>query len=518
MKRLAAALAALALLLSLAGCGRDGAERSPAPAPTPSAAPSPTPGAAPGTMEFVLPYYGDGGFHPITGTNRTNLTLAPLLYEGLYELDGAFEPQPLLCEAAFVSGDGLTWSFTLRQGAAFSDGSPLTAADAAYSLQLAMGEGAPYATRLKNIRAVRAEADGTLTVALNAPNGNLPALLDVPVVKETEAGPLGTGPYVLRAEGDELSLEARTDWWRNEPLPFDHIRLYAVQGADGLIHAFDTREISLVAADITGSNALGYSGSYEAWDYPTSVMLFMGYNAERGPCREAAVRRALSYGYERGAVAKSLFAQHAQAAALPVSPASGLYDEKLSDSLGYAPQTMEALLDEAGWTLSDGARVKGKETLSLTLLVNSENSYKSAAADYLASGLTRAGAAVTVRKLPWDDYAAALAAGDFDLYLGEVRLTADFDLSDLLTPGGALNYGGYRDEAVQGLLAAFRSAGGEARKTAASALYRGVAESAPFTPICFKNWSVLTHWGRLTGLSPTQQNVFYGFPGWKTGK
>lgn len=466
-------------------------------------------------MEFVLPYYEGAGFHPITGANRTNLALAPLIYEGLYELDERFTPQPLLCERASVSEDGLTWTLTLRQEVSFSDGTPLTAREAADSLQLAMREGTPYAARLGNIRSVRA-GEMEITVTLNEPNGNLPALLDVPVVKETEAGPLGTGPYALGGE-EVLFLNARVDWWQGKTLPFSRIRLYAVQGADGLIHAFDTREISLVAADITGSNALGYSGSYEVWDYPTSVMLFVGYNAARGPCRDPAVRKALSYGYERTAVAKSLFAQHAQAASLPVSPASALYDAALAERLSYAPQTMEELLDAAGWTLREGARSNGRETLSLTLLVNSENSYKSAAADFLAAGLMRAGIQVEVRRLAWDDYEAALAAGEFDLYLGEVRLTADFDLSALVRADGALNYGGFSDEEAEGLLTAFLLSGDASRASAAAALYQSLAETAPFTPLCFKNWSVLTHWGRLTGLTPTQQNVFYAFSQWKTG-
>lgn len=50
---------------------------------------------------------------------------------------------------------------------------------------------------------------------------------------------------------------------------------------------------------------------------------------------------------------------------------------------------------------------------------------------------------MTVTALPWADYTAALAAGSFDLYYGEVRLTADWNLAPLLATGGRLNYGGW---------------------------------------------------------------------------
>ena len=121
-------------------------------------------------------------------------------------------------------------------------------------------------------------------------------------------------------------------------MPLERIPLYNVREADGMIHAFDTQEISLVTVDITGANALGYSGTYEVWDYATSVMLYIGYNTASGPCADQDLRKALSYGYERTAVTKSILSQHARAAALPVSPVSPLYEETLAGTLEYAPR------------------------------------------------------------------------------------------------------------------------------------------------------------------------------------
>lgn len=87
---------------------------------------------------------------------------------------------------------------------------------------------------------------------------------------------------------------------------------------------------------------------------------------------------------------------------------------------------------------------------------------------------------------------AALKAGDFDLYYGECKLTADWDLSPLLSPGGALNYGGVRDTQLETLLTAFRTASeGEGRQTAARELCSYLKEQAPWwqcasspTPCC----------------------------------
>ena len=68
--------------------------------------------------------------------------------------------------------------------------------------------------------------------------------------------------------------------------------------------------------------------------------------------------------------------------------------------------------------------------------------------------------------------------------------------------------------AVLALLAALAAGSGEARTQAASVLYAYLAQEAPIAPICFKNGSVLTQWGRLSGLSPVRGNIFNRLEGW----
>ena len=116
---------------------------------------------------FTLPCYPDSGFHPIQGTHRTNLALGGLVYEGLYEVDPSFEAQPVLAVSSTVSEDGLTWTFTLRQGVTFSDGTALTAQDVVTSLNLAR-ESALYSARLSAITSVTA-GEGTVVIRLSTP-------------------------------------------------------------------------------------------------------------------------------------------------------------------------------------------------------------------------------------------------------------------------------------------------------------------------------------------------------------
>ena len=119
-----------------------------------------------------------------------------------------------------------------------------------------------------------------------------------------------------------------------------------------------------------------------------------------------------------------------------------------------------------------------------------------------------------LQQLPFEDYSAALSRGEFDLYLAEVVLTAGFDLDPLLGSGGGMNYGGWWDGETDALLSALRAAPEEGRALAAEALFARLEEQLPILPICFKNGSVLTQWGRLSGLSPVRGNVFYKLEEW----
>lgn len=507
MRRLIALGAAACLLLALAGCEEPGGDPAPeTPSPTPAATPAPEP------AQFALACYPDSSFHPIIGDNRTNLALSGLLYEGLFALDQQFQPHEVLCQGYTASEDARTWTFTLRPGVSFSDGTPLTAAHVADSLNQARGSAA-YAARLAAVSAVRAGED-SVTVSLSAPNGALPALLDIPVCLGTGDRPLGTGPYVLEEGPEGLSLRARSGWWQGEALPKDPIPLCALRGPDELIQAFDTRSVSLVSTDLTSANALGFSSSSETIDYPTSTLLFVGFNLRQGPCREAAVRQAVQRGADREAMATALLARHGTPAALPAAPGCPLYAREVAQTLDFSLSAVEEILTGGGWSRTDEGYQKGREQLSLTLVACGDNAGRISIANRLAEDLGRAGIPVEVRRLSWAAYLDALARGEFDLYLGEVRMTADFDPSVLMAADGALNYGGYADREAQALLEQFRAAAGQGRALSAKRLYQRMAQEPPFVALCFKNWSVLTQWRQISGLTPTQQNVFYRFTDW----
>lgn len=513
IRRLAAL--ALALCLCLAGCA---AEES---APTPSLASTPAPSPAAASTPYVEPaglslgYSAAGSLHPMEAADQGSLDVDSLVYEGLFQPDESFEPQPVLAASAEADETGRVWTVTVRSGVFFSDGTTLTARHVADSLQAA-GSSPRYAARLSGIAGVQASDERTVIITLSGPNGALPALLDVPVFLEREDGlPLGTGPYAFAQGEEHLSLRSNPAWWQGREPAFSEVSLVPFSSLEERASAFGSGEVTVVTTDYNAAGAPSWSGTYETHDYPTSVMLYVGYNtAWDKPCHDVLVRRALSMAFDRGKIVTTLMAGHAQEAALPVSPASPLYDAQAASALRRDDAGAAALLEEAGWKRNDdGILVQRRKTLALTLAVNRDSAVKQSIAEDLSKSLEGLGISVTVSALDWESYNAALTNGEFDLYLGEVRLRADFDFSPLVG-SGALSYGKYWGEELTAALDGFRASSGAARGDAARALYAVFAQEVPFAPLCFKTYSLLPRWGMAGSYAPLQDHPFNGIENW----
>ena len=440
---------------------------------------------------LTLAVYETQSLHPLFSDDRVNLTLFPLIYEGLFQLDTSFTPQNVLCRTYQISEDGLVWTFALRGDVTFSDGTPLTAAHVVHSLELARSPRSRYAGRFSGISSIAVVSEHELSVSLTRPNTGLPALLDIPIVLGDGQYPLGTGPYVLAREDGMFSLIPRSG---SDPT----IPLISVTRTRELTAAFERGDLSLVCTDPAATDSPGYSASCTTVDYDTTSLVYLGFNTVKSPFGSPATRRAAAAALDRSALVSAAWSGHARISALPIHPASPLYDESLARQLPAVDNARD-LVTQAG--------LSGR---GLTLIVNSENSSRVTAARLVARQLEQAGLSVNVSSLPWADYLSALSAGGFDLYLGEVSLTADFDLTPLISANGPLNYSRWRSSAADRLLDAFFAAPEDTRPQAASELCALLTEQMPLAPICFKRGSVLSRWDPASQLTPTRANAFYG--------
>lgn len=442
---------------------------------------------------FSLPYAIDQSLDPIDCPDGPQQTVASLICEGLFRLTPGLEAENLLCESYTYDPERYAYTFTLRSGVLFSDGSPLTARDVRSALERAR-QSERYGARLTHVTSI-SSGDGTVTITLSRPNTALPALLDIPIAKNSGGVLIGTGPYRLSQDESGVFLAPNSVWWQRRDLPTERISLTEASGQDAVLYRFTSHEVQLITADLTGTNPVALTGSVNQWEADTTLLQYVGLNTAAAPLNNAALRQALGECLNREHIVSGFLSGHARTAQFPISPLSTLYPEELE--VRFSADTPVQAVARTGYT----------PERTLTLLVNGENSFKTAVADYLSESFTAAGVPVETRILPWEEFAAALAAGDFDLYYGEVRLTADWDLSSLLSTGGALNYGSWANPETDDLLAAYGAA--ENRAAAMDALCQHLQQQSPILPVCFKSTSILTQAGVLEGLTPTATEPFY---------
>ena len=446
--------------------------------------------------ELIIPYYPERSLNPYQCTDYTNRVIGSLLYQGLFAIDQDYQPWPILCQSYQMSWDMKTYTFTLAQ-ATFSDGSPVTAADVVASLLQAKSTEV-YKGRFTHVTKISVAKDGKVEIKLDAPLENLPVLLDIPIVKETQVDasvPLGTGAYVL-VSGKESALERRSGWWCNGSLPVtaERIRLMEAGTSSELRDAFEFSNLSLVITDPGSDTYADFHSDYELWESENGIFLYLGCNAKSKVLGNADLRRELLQAIDREGIIAEFYRGFATAATLPASPNSPAYTARLANQYPYEPMRLIQAVEEYRDTTLE----------EVILLVNSDDSIRHRVAAKISHDLSSCGLAVHVQALPTSDYLQALKKGEYDLYLGQTRLSPNMDLSAFFAPKGSLNVGGMSDVPTYALcLEALANSGNYYN------LHQKILEKGMLCPILFRSYAIYTQRGAFRGLTPARDNLFF---------
>ena len=445
---------------------------------------------SPDTSAFGVAFASNESADPYTTPNKLNFELCGLICEPLFEVSERFDVTPVLC-ADYTYSDR-EYTFTIKSGVTFSDGSALSPSDVEYSLRAAAETGSYYASALSVVESIRSSnSKGYVKVRLKYDNARFPALLDIPIVKsDTRKNTFPTGTGIYAPKDDATALVSRDGHHSGKKPRYRTLTLYDVASSDELVFEFDTHNVSLLTSDPTGTVHLSPSSISERTNVPTTLLHYIGFNVRKPLLADKNNRRCIARAIDREAAATGDFALMGNASTLPIHPKSALYDSTAAETLSYDADTPLPF------------------TTPLTILVNNENSGKLAVCKRIADTLTRLGALTTVRALPFDEYRRALSSGDFDLYYAEVALGTDFDITRLTA--GSLNFGGFYDASLAAGVAAYLS-GDEGL----SQFFSAFCDTVPFAPVLFKDTAVYTEKNFFEKINPSPQNVYYNFCGWE---
>lgn len=447
-------------------------------------------------QSLSLVYHPEKTLNPYTCADYTNRALFSLIYQGLFTVDQEYKASPVLCRSFWVSQDLRTYIF-YPESARFPDGTALTAADVAASLEAARLSPV-YSGRLHNVQRITRTVDGGVQVELATPYENLPLLLDIPILKETQVEsdfPAGTGPYILEHGAAGRFLRLRQDWWCKAKLPISvqRISLVSAPSAKDIRDQFELGSVGVVCANPGSDSYVDFRSSSQLWDCESGIFLYLGCRAKSSVFKNEAVRQALTHAIDRHTLVREYYRTFAQAATLPASPGSPWYSQALADQYGFDAQLFRAAVQEAG--------LEGK---TIYLLVNKADGRRTKVAQAIAGMLEECGLAVTVRAYSGTEYTKALKNGNYDLHLGQTMLSPNMDLSAFFGSEGTLNYGGMSDSDIFDLCQDALANSGNY-----TGLHQAVMEDAMLCPVAFLSYAVYVQPGLADDLTPARDCIFY---------
>ncbi|MGK7223061.1 ABC transporter substrate-binding protein [Kocuria flava] len=426
------------------------------------------------------------------------------VYDTLVEPDADLEMQPALAESWEVSEDQLSWTFHLREGVTFHDGSAFTAEDVVYSYDRIIDEQLANAYRLAAVEDVVAVDEHTVRIDVSQPTPALLAAIGgykgMAIVErgnvesgDVQLDPVGTGPFevVGNAASTAVTLRANEDYWGGGP----HV--------PGVVYRFIS-EGTTALADLTAGEvhwtdsippqrveSLRRNPDVEVASVPSTDYWYLTMNQARPPFDSRDARRAVAQAIDREALAQVTWYGSATVNQTAVPETSVWYHE-------YAP--FEQDLDRAR-ELAESSGLAGR---TVGLMVTNEYPETVTAAQVVAANLDEIGVATEIRTLDFATWLDEQARGNFDMLL--LGWLGNVDVNDYYYnqhhSEGSNNAQGYSSPEVDRLLDAGRTeTDPEARKELYDRAAERIVDDASY--VYLYNPDVVQAWApELEGYEP----------------
>ncbi|MGK7651856.1 ABC transporter substrate-binding protein [Roseovarius sp. B08] len=325
-----------------------------------------------------------------------------------------------------TSDDGLTWTFALREGVMFHDGTEMTPEAAANALTIAQGKPGPLSDA--PVEAIQA-GDGVVMFTLSEPFAALPAYLahySAQILAPGAYGPdgagveiIGTGPYKVTELAPPLSLKAETfaDYWGPAP-NVPNVSYAAVSRVETRALMAESGEADFVfGLDPASVARLDATEAATVHSVAIPRTLLLKVNAGHPFLTEPETRQALSLAIDREGIAKAVL-RYPEGATQLFPPAVGEWHDETLDPLAHDPEAAKALLADLGWEAGgDGILTRDGERFALTLTTYPDRPELPLVASVLEQQFRAIGVELSINTTNSSEISSGHADGSLDLGL-----------------------------------------------------------------------------------------------------
>jgi peptide/nickel transport system substrate-binding protein len=355
---------------------------------------------------------------PIATSDNASIFAQLLIFDTLLRPSkDATKLEPGLAESWQVSSDGMTYSFKLRE-AKFSDGTPVTAGDVAFSLKRAGSDASSWKRFFSGIETIDTPDDHTVVLKLKkvfTPLLNNLALFSSAILpqKAFEAAsgaffdkPIGSGQFTVAAwnKGQGLSLKKNANYWQAGKPDLDGAELLVIPEGNSRVLKLQAGEIdAALEIPLNQMQSLGRAGTIKTAVADVLRSDFVLMNTKKKPFDDVRVRQALNYAVDKEGLVKALLYGAGKVANSPMPPMA--YADP--DLKPYAHDIAKAkgLLKEAGYT----------EGFKTSLLVHSGRPLHRQLGQALQSALAQIGVIAEIRLVEGGTHWSTTKAGDYEM-------------------------------------------------------------------------------------------------------
>ncbi|MDE6914169.1 MAG: ABC transporter substrate-binding protein [Lachnospiraceae bacterium] len=340
------------------------------------------------------------------------------IYEGLLKPDSEGNLVPAVASDYTMSEDGLTYTFTLRDGIKFHNGNPVTVADVKYSIEVCAGlnGGDPLISAFSNIESVETPDEQTIIITLKESSSSFLAVLAtveaaiVPAdIDDLQNNPVGTGPYkfVSRSLQENVILERFDAYW-GEPAHIQDITIKILADSDSIVMNLEGGAVDMVAR-VSTTQAAELGDDFEVLEGTMNLVQAVYLNNSVAPFDNELVRQALCYATNKQEILDFVSDGKGTPVGSSIFPAFGkYYIEELNDTYPTDIEKAKELLAQAGY--ADG--------FSFTMKVPSNYHQHVDTAQVVAEQLKQIGVTANIELIEWEAWLSDVYQGrDFEATL-----------------------------------------------------------------------------------------------------
>ncbi|MBP3886208.1 MAG: ABC transporter substrate-binding protein [Cellulosilyticum sp.] len=438
------------------------------------------------------------------------------VYEGLLAYaEDSTEVEPCLAESWEISEDGLTYTFKLRQGVKFHDGTDFNAEAVKINIDRQLPpqatEDMPYASFVfADVKEVNVVDEFTVEIILTKKNtaflANLAMSLAAPMVSpaalEANNGnlnqnPVGTGPYkfVEWNPSEDIILTRNDEYW-DEAAKTKNIVFKFIPDNSARIVALKSGEVDMIdGIDSTGVDQIIADGN-QIHNVPGMNLNYLAYNVTREYFDDIAIRTSLSKAVNVPELAEGLYGEYAEVATTILPSFMPGFSEEVKQ-VAYDPEAAKAELAAAGFA--------GPIKMIVYNNPRVYNTRNKALAEAVQGYWNQVGVEVTIEDYDWTTYKDKVVAGDYDVcFYGWVGDNGDPDnfLNLLCDQNPSMNVARFNDETYNAMIAEGTSTEkGPERNAIYAKAEQYIADQALWLPI--------SHASNLSAYVPSVQNYSY---------